>query len=125
MSEWISVKDRLPEPHIEVLTFDMGQFNHISVDCLDDIIDGNSFFAQAGGSITHWMPLPEPPGYFVDDDDDEEEPKIKERLIGEAVQKTLDVLVPQAQDLHMGYPIKVKATERKKGEAHSYDSPSL
>lgn len=57
MSEWISVKDRLPEPEVkEVLVWDKEE---------SSVCPCNSF----GGwkrllsfkYISHWMPLPEPP----------------------------------------------------------------
>ena len=59
MSEWISVKDRLPEPFKDCLVYD------------DLGIGGGSWYPIGGwilwGSdednapVTHWMSLPEPP----------------------------------------------------------------
>ena len=70
MSEWISVKDRLPKYGKRVLTYTPGMANQITVDAYDryyvDVDDewyegwryrGN----HAKNNITHWMPLPEPP----------------------------------------------------------------
>lgn len=63
MSEWIRVKDRLPETWVEVLVFvpDVG--------CEVAWLCGSTGFWRwvwTGESIindvTHWMPLPEPPG---------------------------------------------------------------
>lgn len=57
--KWINVKDRLPEVYTSVLIFDgcsifMGHREHGIF-----LIDGE-ITAEQG--ITHWMPLPEPPG---------------------------------------------------------------
>ena len=60
--EWISVKDRLPEDYIKVLTCDARDNVHIfyhfhqyespfGIDASD----------QRYYEVTHWMPLPEPP----------------------------------------------------------------
>ena len=56
MSEWISVKDRLPKPFESVLVFRDGK---ISIDYSEE----NGWFAYDfnGKRVTHWMPLPEPP----------------------------------------------------------------
>lgn len=84
MSEWISVKDRLPEEEKDVLilvketdnTFGTGhpdvyywQFVGWMIDgCWETVYcHGNRAIAEEnarGGSVhevTHWMPLPEPP----------------------------------------------------------------
>jgi Lar family restriction alleviation protein len=58
-SGWISVEDELPPESMRVIVFDG-----------DEVFSGRLFhgawFAQGSpfpenGSITHWMPLPEPP----------------------------------------------------------------
>ena len=60
MSEWISVKDRLPKIDEEVLVCFTDGFNQIKFGVAWTIsIDGWSGYF--GGNITHWMPLPEPP----------------------------------------------------------------
>ena len=61
MSEWISVKDEMPEPFLNVLVWiengkaaNMGyvtQAGHWFV----------HFWYTAPVKVTHWMPLPEPP----------------------------------------------------------------
>jgi hypothetical protein len=63
MSEWISVKDRLPEDGVHVITLYTGVVQHHTYalaegkwfpDCMDGIeADQHDF--------THWQPLPEPP----------------------------------------------------------------
>ena len=73
MKDWISVKDRLPEKGIDVLVCEM-KFEHkypnIGIGELDQ--EGNWWYSigeeiqkedydQDYRSITHWMPLPEPP----------------------------------------------------------------
>lgn len=53
--EWISVKDRLPEAHTVVLVhYTDGRI------CTADYIDEYLKFITSS-TITHWMPLPEPP----------------------------------------------------------------
>lgn len=51
---WISVKDRLPEPTYCVLV--VTDDGYIEVDAL-----GNDGEWMGYCDITHWMPLPEPP----------------------------------------------------------------
>lgn len=53
MSEWISVKDKLPEPYTRVLVYDTEWGIQI------DYIRDNREFAYKG-YVTHWQPLPEP-----------------------------------------------------------------
>ena len=58
MSEWISVKERLPEKEAKVLTF--GVYGY-SVNYRDRF---SGKWRGVNGKpqwITHWMPLPEPP----------------------------------------------------------------
>lgn len=60
--EWISVKDRLPDPMTSVLAYSRGSiyqpddYPHCEVLGYDPDVwnPGWSF-------VTHWMPLPEPP----------------------------------------------------------------
>lgn len=65
MSEWISVKDRMPEEDTPVLTLD--KFGHIRDRELKRFHYGEmpALFRPdglaPGRDITHWMPLPEPP----------------------------------------------------------------
>lgn len=54
MSEWISVKDRLPDKGGRYIVHDLtlgvqGYYYHPDVYC------------PAWKTVTHWMPLPEPP----------------------------------------------------------------
>lgn len=62
--EWISVKDRLPNEMDDCLVWYKSKFtyDHIRTACYL----GNNFFSTSGIShldftVTHWMPLPEPP----------------------------------------------------------------
>jgi hypothetical protein len=70
MSEWISVKDRLPESGERVIVF-VPDYKEV---CCDYVyarkyadIKGNDFFRPFNSgyscirTATHWMPLPEPP----------------------------------------------------------------
>lgn len=60
---WISVKERLPEKGVEVLTRDIyGKIRNRSLHVLRD--GTNMFWPDRlfpGKHITHWMPLPEAP----------------------------------------------------------------
>lgn len=63
MTEWISVKDRMPKidefPGNQVLTWD-GENITGYIPCFYN--DGSSSFFTCGGPpVTHWMPPPEPP----------------------------------------------------------------
>jgi len=68
MSEWISVKDRLPEKQMEVLAYygfdrgdgDLGMrfFGVLTYFAFDT--QPHFQHEGLGLSVTHWMPLPEP-----------------------------------------------------------------
>ena len=62
--EWISVKDELPEDSTKVFCLSIHKMVYAAWFIKDDI----EFFPYAHGasdvpigSVTHWMPLPEPP----------------------------------------------------------------
>lgn len=58
MSEWISVKDRLPEMkgyYLVCYPF----YNRQEINIV--YFRGKSQWAKCSKYITHWMPLPEPP----------------------------------------------------------------
>jgi hypothetical protein len=64
--EWISVKDRLPENCESVIGYDPNQNKHDRVNemfyselgkCWIFVRDG----LDATETVTHWMPLPDPP----------------------------------------------------------------
>ncbi len=57
-AEWISVEERLPEPYTWVTVYNPnGKYTKIDT---DEIVGGN--WVRNCGKVTHWMPLPEPPG---------------------------------------------------------------
>ena len=60
MSEWISVKDRLPEPHTKVLLAhtrtEMIEAGYYMPECSCE-----TKWHGIGSVPTHWMPLPDPP----------------------------------------------------------------
>lgn len=63
MSNWISVNDRLPADDDQIVLVCL---DGISIDlgfCGRLGLGGRfwSTFNSGGGSVTHWMPLPEPP----------------------------------------------------------------
>ena len=66
MSEWISVKDRMPEEGVDVLVYGYIYLNRKGVDV--DFVDRESgnFFYYDEGEVTHWRPLPDPPESEVD-----------------------------------------------------------
>jgi len=62
--DWISVKDRLPNFDIEVVTYESDGFYRIGYLMEDPINNskGNWFGAEGIEFFpSHWMPLPEPP----------------------------------------------------------------
>jgi len=58
--EWISVDERLPE--IDEFVLWCTEAKNMFVCEIDKDDDGSAFDRRPhGGTITHWMPLPEPP----------------------------------------------------------------
>lgn len=70
MSEWISVKDRLPEKTGLYLIYEQ-KYNPMMETCFYSNCSGWQYgFSDSDAElITHWMPLPEPPE--IEDEDDE------------------------------------------------------
>ena len=66
--EWISIKDKLPEPDVDVLVNFIGwddmRFQRVLEYCSRDNIfsdwQGEEYEMKI---VTHWMPLPKPPTY--------------------------------------------------------------
>lgn len=56
MSEWISVKDRMPELRKNILCISLR-----SKEAFVNSIERDGYWFYDNGFITHWMPLPEPP----------------------------------------------------------------
>lgn len=54
-SNWISVKDKLPEPFATVLAYSINGRMY-TVGYIDKLV---GFMTR--DTVTHWMPLPEPP----------------------------------------------------------------
>ena len=60
VKEWISVNDKLPEDGESVLTYKNGNVDvQVYEKNRNGWIQGNWFWSMA--TVTHWMPLPEPP----------------------------------------------------------------
>lgn len=59
-SRWISVKEKLPENHKEVLIY-CGSYHEIGWYESDNKSWRSDFLGCCTDDVTHWMPLPEPP----------------------------------------------------------------
>jgi hypothetical protein len=64
--DWISVKDRLPEKHLEVLTYGsygyvVGHINGITGAFYAVNTDYETGEPYLPDHVTHWRPLPDPP----------------------------------------------------------------
>ena len=65
MSEWISVKDRLPDKEgCYLIVYDETKEIDIGLWCLErqrfEVVE-TEWFGYEIGNVTHWMSLPEPP----------------------------------------------------------------
>jgi hypothetical protein len=60
VQEWISVKDRLPEKFVDVLSY-CDHNASFQIDCVDEKGKWYSEYKYSGYTVTHWMPLPQPP----------------------------------------------------------------
>lgn len=65
--QWISVKDRLPDKCGDVIVFNSSGFTHVAYFNFDNFLykpnkGMGSVIAEGHRSVTHWMPLPAPPG---------------------------------------------------------------
>ncbi len=56
MTKWISVKDRLPEIHVHVLTYEPKSIGRMPLKV--NYIHNYENEFMYGDGITHWMPLP-------------------------------------------------------------------
>ena len=64
VQEWISVKDRLPEPFVSVLVHMPGEEPCPTVHegfISNDGIWQSAMFRREPGEVTHWQPMPQPP----------------------------------------------------------------
>ena len=59
MTEWISVKDRLPKDLEDCLC--ISEKNYITIDNSGQYGTAENWYDDQGDKITHWMPLPPPP----------------------------------------------------------------
>jgi hypothetical protein len=59
MSQWISVKDRLPDVEQKVWACFKGQFEWVQYPAIMTAHLG--IFANGYAAASHWMPLPNPP----------------------------------------------------------------
>ncbi len=62
MSEWICVKDRLPEAFQPVIVCrEKGKGEYVVEQGYKDVKDWWKVYGTRTKNVTHWMPLPEPP----------------------------------------------------------------
>lgn len=64
VQEWVSVKDRLPEPFVSVLVHMPGEEPFTTVHegfISNDGIWQSAMFRREPGEVTHWKPMPKPP----------------------------------------------------------------
>ncbi len=61
MSDWISVDDRLPEDQYELVLVWLSDSNVSPVMWPPKLVRKNVKNPMPAWSVTHWMPLPEPP----------------------------------------------------------------
>ena len=65
MSEWISVKDKIPSIGDDVIVYCPDFNNLIRVSHIfkekNKPVFSNVFYNHNGCKVTHWMPFPEPP----------------------------------------------------------------
>lgn len=64
VQEWISVKDRLPEPFVSVLVQMPGEEPFPTVRegfISNDGIWQSAMFRREPGEVAHWQPMPQPP----------------------------------------------------------------
>lgn len=59
--EWVSVTDRLPERHVDVLVFFIGAWKNKPVYKVDNYTIDGFWQNTSNNIITHWMPLPDAP----------------------------------------------------------------
>lgn len=60
--EWISVKDRLPESEVMVLTYlEDDDYYMIDYIIMFDVPLWACILERDNYKVTHWMPLPQPP----------------------------------------------------------------
>ena len=95
--EWISVKDRLPDAFCPVIVYRKGHVERGA----RDVNGWWKVYGTRTKSVTHWMPLPEPP--------EEEPPSLEDCMDTGALQNTIILIVPCAEK-----HITTAVTARKK-----------
>lgn len=108
MSEWISVKDRLPVAKEEVLAYESA-FDSMSMAFrlpnTEEFINVGDYYAL--DAVTYWMPLPEPPGG---------DPMTKQQLVDEYARKHLCATCEWKNGNICTLPRCMKLEERSKNE---------
>lgn len=62
MSEWINVKDRIPDENVRVIVAGSGIVTEGILSCGSWWESGMDYEVY---DVTHWMPLPEPASYVI------------------------------------------------------------
>lgn len=60
MSEWISVREQMPEEGVDVLIHGYIYFERKGID-VDHVDESGNFFRYDKKEVEYWMPLPAPP----------------------------------------------------------------
>lgn len=108
MTDWVSVKDRLPQAKQMVLAYEAA-FDSMSMAFrlpnTEEFINAGDYYAL--DAVTHWMPLPRTPGG---------DPRTKQQLVDEYAREHLCATCEWKNDNICTLPRCMKMEERSKNE---------